>query len=114
MPNNSTSIRSGVIAAALMTTNGPSARLDALCSVRAASSLPEPEGPTIRMRLLALAARSMVWRNWFMQAERPVRTLAVGASCLSSFTSRLRREVSSARVATRISRSDLNGFSMKS
>ena len=63
MPNSSTSIRSGVIAAALMTTNGPSVRLDALCSVRAASSLPEPEGPTIRMRLLALAARSMVWRK---------------------------------------------------
>ena len=38
-----------------MTTNGPSARLDALCSVRAASSLPAPDGPTIRMRLLALA-----------------------------------------------------------
>ncbi len=56
----------------------------------------------------------MVWRNWFMQAERPVSTLAVGASCLSSFTSRFSREVSSARVATRISRSDLNGFSMKS
>ena len=82
MPNSSTSIRSGVIAAALMTTNGPSARLDALCSVRAASSLPEPDGPTIRMRLLALAARSMVWRNWFMQAERPVRTLAVRSQLL--------------------------------
>ena len=66
------------------------------------------------MRLLALAARSMVWRSWFMQAERPVRMLAAGASCLSSFTSRFRRDVSSARVATRISRSDLNGFSMKS
>ena len=66
------------------------------------------------MRLLALAARSMVWRSWFMQADRPVRTLAAGASCLSSFTSRFSREVSSARVATRISRSDLNGFSMKS
>ena len=114
MPNSSTSIRSGVIAAALMTTNGPSARLDALCSVRAASSLPAPDGPTIRMRLLALAARSMVWRSWFMQAERPVSTLAAGASCLSSLTSRFSREVSSARVATRISRSDLKGFSMKS
>jgi len=33
--------------------------------------LAEPEGPTIRIRLLALAARSMVWRSWFMQAERP-------------------------------------------
>ncbi len=50
----------------------------------------------------------------FMQAERPVRMLAAGASCLSSLTSRFSREVSSARVATRISRSDLKGFSMKS
>jgi len=73
--------------------------------VRAANSLPEPDGPTIRIRLLALAARSMVWRSWFMQADRPVKILAAGASCLSSFTSRLSREVSSARVATRISRS---------
>ena len=40
MPNSSTSIRSGVIAAALMTTNGPSDAADAWCSVRAASSLP--------------------------------------------------------------------------
>ena len=81
-PNSSTSIRSGVIAAALMTTNGPSARPEAVCSVRAASSLPAPDGPTIRMRLLALAARSMVWRSWFMQGERPVRMLAAGASLL--------------------------------
>jgi hypothetical protein len=39
----------------------------------------------------------MVWRSWFMQGERPVRTLAAGASCLSSLTSRFSREVSSAR-----------------
>src|SRR5665213_3376733 len=49
-----------------------------------------------------------------MQAERPVRTLAAGASCLSSLTSRFKRDVSSARVATRMRRSDLKGFSMKS
>ena len=113
-PNSSSSIRSGVIAAALMTTKGPSARGDWACNVRAASSLPEPGGPTIRMRLLAFAARSMVWRNWFIDGERPVIVLAVGASCFSSRTSRLSRDVSSARVATRIRRSDLNGFSMKS
>jgi hypothetical protein len=41
------------MAAALITTNGPSARLEAWCNVRATSSLPAPEGPTIRMRLLA-------------------------------------------------------------
>ncbi len=49
-----------------------------------------------------------------MQGEWPVRVLAVGASCFSSRTSRLSLEFSSARVATRIRRSDLNGFSMKS
>ncbi|MGY4469818.1 hypothetical protein ACVWWK_005527 [Bradyrhizobium sp. LB9.1b] len=114
MPNSSCSIRSGVIAAALMTTKGPSARPEAVCSVRAVSSLPAPAGPTIRMRLLALAARSMVWRSWFMLGERPTSELALGASCFSSLTSRLSREFSSALVATRISRSVLNGFSMKS
>ena len=62
-PNSSISIRSGVMAAALITTKGPSARFEAACSVRATSSLPEPAGPTIRMRLLALATRSMVWRS---------------------------------------------------
>ena len=36
------------------------------------------------------------------------------ASCLSSLTSRLSREFSSARSATSNSRSALNGFSMKS
>ncbi len=56
----------------------------------------------------------MVCRNWFMQGDRPVITLAAGAICFSSRTSRFSREVSSARVATRIRRSDLNGFSMKS
>ncbi len=66
------------------------------------------------MRLLALAARSMVWRSWFMQAERPISVLDDGASCFNSFTSRFSRDVSSARVATRMRRSDLNGFSMKS
>jgi len=66
------------------------------------------------MRLFALAARSMVWRSWFMQAERPASVLDAGANCLSSRTSRFSRDVSSARVATRISRSALNGFSIKS
>ena len=62
-PNSSTSMRSGVIAAALITTNGPSARAEWLWMVRAASSLPAPEGPTIRMRLLVGATFSMVWRS---------------------------------------------------
>ena len=44
-PNSSISMRSGVIAAALMTTNGPFARADRAWIVRAASSLPAPDGP---------------------------------------------------------------------
>ena len=70
-PNSSISMRSGVIAAALMTTNGPFARADSAWSVRAASSLPAPDGPTIRMRLLVGATFSMVWRSWLIDGERP-------------------------------------------
>jgi hypothetical protein len=114
MPNSSISMRSGVMVAALMTTNGPAARADEAWIVRAASSLPEPNGPTIRMRLLVGAALSIVWRSWFMTAERPTIAVDTGDSCLSSLTSRLSREVSSERSATRTRRSALNGFSMKS
>ena len=105
---------SGVIAAALMTTNGPSARADAEWMVRAVNSLPAPDGPTIRMRLLVGATFSMVWRNWLIAGERPIRLVGSGESCLRSRTSRFRREFSSARFATSTSRSALNGFSMKS
>ena len=66
------------------------------------------------MRLLAFAARSTVWRSWFMLGEWPTIVDDTGASCFSSLTSRFSRDVSSARLATRISRSALNGFSMKS
>jgi hypothetical protein len=114
MPNSSTSIRSGVIAAALMTTNGAAARADSTWRVRAVSSLPAPEGPTIRMRLLVGATLSMVWRRWPIAPEPPTSVAEYGASCLRSLTSRLRREVSSARSATSTRRSALNGFSMKS
>ncbi len=59
-------MRSGVIAAALITTNGPLARADWPWMARAVSSLPAPGGPTIRMRLLVGAIFSMVWRSWFI------------------------------------------------
>jgi hypothetical protein len=55
---------------------------------------------------------STVWRSWFMDDDLP--TSVEGASCLSALTSRLSREVSSARWVTSTSRSALNGFSMKS
>ena len=108
-------MRSGVMAAALMTTNGPSRAADSAWMVRAASSLPAPEGPTIRMRLLVGATFSiglaqLVDRRRMADQRRS----APAPSCLSSLTSRLSREVSSARSATSTSRSALNGFSMKS
>ncbi len=46
-----------------MTTNGPLARLDKPWMVRAQSSLPEPDGPMIMMRLLVGATFSIVWRS---------------------------------------------------
>ena len=97
-----------------MTTNGPSARPDAVWMVRAVSSLPAPDGPTIRMRLLVGDTFSITWRSWLIADDLPTRLVGTGASCLSSFTSRLSREFSSARFATSTSRSALNGFSMKS
>ncbi len=66
------------------------------------------------MRLLVGATRSIAWRSWFITEERPTSCCATGVRCLRSRTSRFSRSVSSARSATRISRSELNGFSMKS
>ena len=43
--------------------------------VRAASSLPAPEGPTIRMRLLVGATFSIVWRSWLIAGEWPTRLI---------------------------------------
>ena len=74
-PNSSISIRSGVMVAALMTTNGPPARLDWLWIMRAASSLPEPEGPTMSTRLLVGATRSIALRSWLIAGEAPTSAL---------------------------------------
>ena len=52
-PNSSASILSGDIVGALMTTKGPLARLEFSWISRAASSLPDPAAPEIRMRELA-------------------------------------------------------------
>ncbi len=91
-PNSSISIRSGVMAAALITTNGPLARAEAARIMRAVSPLPEPEGPTIMMRLLVGATRSIAWRSWFITEERPTSCCATGVRCLRSRTSRFSRE----------------------
>jgi hypothetical protein len=107
-------MRSGVIAAALMTTKGP---------VGAAGQLVE----RARRQFLA-GARGADDENAAIGRRHPLDGLAqlacdggfshqrggIGVSCLSSLTSRLSREVSSARSATSTSRSALNGFSMKS
>jgi hypothetical protein len=100
--------------AALMTTKGPAARADASWMVRAASSLPLPGEPLMRMRELAGATRSMTWRNWLIAGDLPMIRLTAPARARSSVTSRFSREASSARSAISTSRSALNGFSMKS
>ncbi len=66
------------------------------------------------IRLLVGAIFSTDWRSWLIDGERPTMLIGTGVSALSSLTSRLRREVSSARSATSTRRSALNGFSMKS
>ena len=105
---------SGVIVGALRTTNGPSARTEWAWISRAASSLPAPGGPEMSTRELVGPSRSMTRCRLAIAAELPIMRLAAPARARSSLTSRLSREVSSARSATRISRSALNGFSMKS
>ncbi len=67
------------------------------------------------MRLLVGATLSIVWRSWrHRRRDVPIRSTASPVRCFSSETSRLSLEFSSARSAIRISRSALNGFSMKS
>ena len=73
-------MRSGIIAAALITMNGPLARAEWAWIARAASSLPAPAGPTIKMRLLVGAIFSTVWRSWFIDDDLP--TTAEGRKLL--------------------------------
>ena len=62
-PNSSASMRSGCMAAQLTSTIGPWARFDRRCSIRAATSLPDPAGPVINTRDPVGAIRSMVCRS---------------------------------------------------
>ncbi len=75
---------------------------------------PSPARPEIMTRALVAATRSRVWRSWLAACDWPTIRLACCDFVRSSFTSRFRRDASSARSATRTSRSALNGFSMKS
>ena len=56
-PNSSTSMRSGAMVAALITTNGASARRELAWISRATTSLPTPGGPVISTRLPVSATR---------------------------------------------------------
>ena len=66
-------MRSGIMAAALMTMNGPLTRAEWPWMARAASSLPAPAGPTISTRLLVGETFSTVWRSWFIDDDLPTR-----------------------------------------
>ena len=80
----------------------------------AASSLPEPAAPEMRMRELAGPSFSMIRLRLTSADDDPTIRLTEPPRARSSLTSRLRRDVSNARSAMRIRRSALNGFSMKS
>ena len=81
---------------------------------RATSSLPDPAGPEIRTRLLAWATLAMVLRSAWAACDRPIRPEGVMVWARRRRFSRLRVAASMARSTTTTSRSDLNGFSMKS
>ena len=64
--NDAVVARSGYTHGALSvvwTMKGPLDRVEASCSVRAASSLPQPGSPVISTRALVGATRSIVWRS---------------------------------------------------
>ncbi len=82
--------------------------------MRAATSLPEPAGPVISTREPVGATRSTPERSADMAALSPVSPVSAPARRRSSAFSRDSRAASSARRTTSSSRSDLNGFSMKS
>ena len=114
VPNSSISTRSGRMVAQLRATNGPSARRERACNMRATTSLPEPAGPVMRTRLLAGATRSTAWRTWAMAPDWPNNSVSVPARNRNSSFSRRRRAASMARSTSRIMRFAVNGFSMKS
>ena len=113
-PNNSSSMRSGAIAAAPRITKARSARPDALCKDRAVNSLPDPIGPVIITRLLLGAIFFRLWRKIRMAELLPSKSASSPERPFRSSFSRFSLVVSSARLTTRIRRSELNGFSIYS
>ena len=82
--------------------------------MRATTSLPLPAGPWISTREPVGATRSTPARRPPIAALSPVSTVSGPARSRSSAFSRASAAASSARRTTSSSRSDLNGFSMKS
>ena len=113
-PNSSSSKRAGLSVAQLSTTNGPSARRDRLWIIRATTSLPEPAAPLISTREPVGDTRSTLARNWTMAWLSPVSVVSGPARRRSSAFSRASAAACSARRTISSSRSDWNGFSMKS
>ncbi len=114
MPNSSSSKRPGASVAQLSATNGPSERRDRAWIIRAATSLPEPAAPEISTRDPVGATRSIWPRTATIGGLSPCRLVSGPARSRSSAFSRASRAASSARRTTSSSRSDWNGFSMKS
>ncbi len=63
-PNSSVSSRFAGIAAQLMLTKGPSARLLATCCMRANLSLPVPDSPSSSTVVLVEATCNVWWMDW--------------------------------------------------
>ena len=99
----------------MTTTNGPAARRDLAWIIRAATSLPEPGGPLIRMREPVGATRSIAWRTRIMAGAVPISSASSKARFLQLRQLALEPAgLERPRRSQISSRSDLNGFSMKS
>ncbi len=113
-PNSSSSKRPGASVAQFSATNGPSDRRERACTMRAATSLPEPAGPWISTREPVGATRSTPARSAAMALLSPVSVVSAPTRSRNSAFSRASLAASSARRAWISSRSDWNGFSRKS
>ncbi len=115
MPNSSTSMRSGVIAAALMTTNGPSARLEGVMQRARRQFLAGAGGTDDQDAAVGLGGAFDGLAQLVHAGGAPGQHACGRSQLLELLHLALEAARSPAhRVATRISRSDLNGFSMKS
>ena len=70
-PNSSDSIRSSGMAAQLMATNGPLARLPMRCRLCASTSLPTPLSPRKSTVAWVLAARRTMWQTALKPEDTP-------------------------------------------